>query len=169
MSSNDAAGVIRHEALPERGTVLPAVALTNAATGAPVSLRSGRGPRVLLVPHDADRAGCIAWVNALVADGRAIGDWGARVGLVLQHDAGAVTELRDALPDAVQLLSDPRNLLQLPPASLIVLDEWGEVYFAMRFDAEHPLPDPGEVAEWSRFIAIQCPECEQAEGAWRTV
>lgn len=166
---NQGTQAARQPSLPQRGAVLPAVNLTDLATGAAVSLRSGRGPRVLLAPHDGACPDCVAWVNALAADGRARDEWGARIAVVLRHDDDAGGTLLDSLADTVRLLRDDGSLLQLPPAAIVVLDEWGEVYLAMQLDAEHTLPDPDEVAEWSRYIAIQCPECEQPEGDWRTL
>jgi hypothetical protein len=50
--------------------------------------------------------------------------------------------------------------------SLIVTDEWGEIFYQV-VAAHDDLPDPAELVEWARFVAIQCEECEQPEGEWR--
>jgi hypothetical protein len=45
-------------------------------------------------------------------------------------------------------------------AAAVVADPWGEVRFRHHGGAAHDLPDPAELVDWARFIAIQCPECE---------
>ena len=152
--------------VPARGSVLTAVTLTDLASGRAVGLRAGRGPRVLLIPHDAGCQECVKWLNALAADGRAIDDWDARIVMVLP---GAQDSVPSDLGAGVRVLADPDYALRIEAGSLVIADEWGEVYFSTRIGPEHALPDPAEVAEWARYIAIQCPECEQAEGAWRSI
>ena len=47
--------------------------------------------------------------------------------------------------------------------------EWGEVFFVADAGLGHDLPGSGEMEDWIRFLAIQCPECEGPEGEWRSV
>ena len=52
---------------------------------------------------------------------------------------------------------------------VVILDEWGEVFFVADAEAGHDLPTSAEIADWIRFLAIQCPECEGPEGEWRKI
>ncbi len=153
---------------PSAGDVLPSAPVASAPAGTPVSLRSGRGPRIVLVAHDADCNACRAWLDALAADDRARADWGARVAYLVPDSLPRARQVHAQLPEGVQVLSDPESALGLAPGWLVIADEWGEVYFATTVEGAHDLPDAAEIAEWARFIAVQCPECEQPEGAWKS-
>lgn len=124
--------------------------LVDARTGARVDLRTGRGPRVIFVTHDTACAGCAAWLERLEAERAAFADWGGRLTVVIDD-------------------ADARVALGVTAAALLIVDEWGEVFFTAEGGAGHALPDSTEVIEWIRFIAVQCPECEQPEGEWRSV
>lgn len=126
---------------------LPAINFPAKDTGLPVEPRSGRGPLVLVVAHAEMCDACSSYERQLSAADSTIGEWGGRVVSV----------------------TDPEGKLLAHAPGVIIADEWGEIYFETEGGAEHALPDPDEVAEWVRFIAIQCPECEQPEGEWRTL
>jgi hypothetical protein len=64
----------------------------------------------------------------------------------------------------VQVLADPEGERPFGNAMVVIADEWGEVYFGADAGAGHEFPTPVEIAEWVRFLAIQCPECEGPEG-----
>lgn len=49
---------------------------------------------------------------------------------------------------------------------LAVLDEWDQVFHVDHFGAQHLFPELESVAEWVRFVAIQCEECERPEDPW---
>ena len=58
----------------------------------------------------------------------------------------------------------------LASGGLLIADQWGELFLVEPMpDGAHSYPAPAEVAEWLRFVAIQCPECENPEGEWRTL
>jgi hypothetical protein len=63
---------------------------------------------------------------------------------------------------------NPTDALGVDPPAVVVVDEWGEVYFSLRATG-HDLPEVHDVIDWVRFVAIQCPECEQPEGGWKTL
>lgn len=67
------------------------------------------------------------------------------------------------------ILLDPDGKLASGKAMVIVTDEWGQVHFVSDAGAGHDLPAPIQIADWIRFLAIQCPECEGPEGEWRTI
>ncbi len=153
----------------ERGSILPAVRLTTAPTGTEATLRSGRGPRIVLVPHSPACEACMEWMRALASDGHAVDDWDARLSIVVIGSLEQATTVHASLPSGVRTFADPDQALGLAPGSVIVSDEWGEVYFAMSAGSGHEFPSAAEIAEWARFIAVQCPECEGPEGEWRTL
>ena len=144
--------------------------LTAAATGAPVSLRSGRGPRIIVGVHAVDCAACAAYVARLCSESDALEEWGARVSVVApRSDVTPAEELRAGCAELLVAEDGVESALDVEPPALVVADEWGEVYFSTRAAGDHEFPAPAEVVEWIRFIAIQCPECENPEGEWRTL
>ncbi len=93
-----------------------------------------------------DCARCLTWARQELGEVRdEIARWGGRI-VRLDGDDRA---------------DDPEA------AWLAVVDEWGEVFEVVRFGADHGFPAPSGVVEWTRFVAIQCPECEGPEGPWR--
>lgn len=134
-----------------------------------VDLRWGRGPRVLVAMHSAACNDCRRYVRAdLASDADRLAEWGGRLVVVVPGQLESAADLAETTPDA-QVLGDPEGKLASGGALVVIADEWGEVYFVANAGAEHDLPTPVEIAEWVRFIAIQCPECEGPEGEWRTV
>jgi hypothetical protein len=69
----------------------------------------------------------------------------------------------------MQFLADPEGKLASGMARVVIVDEWGEVYFVAEAGEEHAFPSAAEIADWVRFLAIQCPECEGPEGEWRNL
>ncbi|HEY0673594.1 MAG TPA: hypothetical protein VGD27_15050 [Longimicrobiales bacterium] len=114
------------------------------------SLPTGRGPIVVIVVHEHDCAQCTAWIDSLAENMPAIQEWGGRIIVAPRAES-------------------PANSAPLPIAGpgVVIADEWGEVFFQSKH--EHDFPAPQDVMEWVRFIAIQCPECEQPEGEWRNL
>lgn len=53
-----------------------------------------------------------------------------------------------------------QRFLRSEGAAVLVADPWGEVRFRHVAEAAHDLPEPAELVDWARFVAIQCPECE---------
>lgn len=126
------------------------IRMTGARTieGEAFDLLSGRGPALLARLHGPDCPGCRRWMERDLGPLReAVGDWGGRV-VLLDPD-------RPAPPS--------------PAAWLAVVDEWGEVFHTVEVGPDHAFPGPSELADWVRFLATQCPECEGPEGAWRQI
>jgi hypothetical protein len=105
----------------------------------------------------------------LASSGGRISEWGGRLGVVVPGHGVSAHELAEAIGGAVPILLDPEGKLASGKAMVIVTDEWGEVYFVSDAGAGHDLPVPVQIADWIRFLAIQCPECEGPEGEWRTI
>lgn len=105
---------------------------------------SGRGPRLLVALHD-DCGICRGWrSDALEAVAPALDEWGGRIVTVTHRTGAAACE-----------------------AWVAVVDEWDQVFHVDHVGAGHVFPDPVELVEWIRFVAIQCEECEGPEGPWR--
>lgn len=143
--------------------------LLSAADGTPVDIRSGRGPWIFLVAHGADCQRCRDYADELVGARAAIREWGARLAVVLRGPPPAARALHTALEATIEVFADPDGSLDVPPGTLVVTDEWGDVYHSAQADPDHQLPAPAEIAKWVQFVAIQCPECEQPEGEWRNL
>lgn len=105
-------------------------------------LAAHRGPRTLISIHPECEP-CSRWVAAHLDSLREVSRrWGGTTAL-LESEVSAA-----------------------PPGWLAVLDEWDQVFHVDRFGAEHRFPDLESVAEWVRFVAIQCEECERPEHPW---
>ncbi|HEX2166697.1 MAG TPA: hypothetical protein VHG09_05605 [Longimicrobiales bacterium] len=141
--------------------------LTDAATGTRVNLRTGRGPRAIVVVHSADCAECRAYLERLAGASDSFREWDGRVNVVVNEDAVSASALRSGALAFLQVLADPDAALGAEPAAVLLADEWGEVHFAVQAVMDHSLPGAQEIGEWMKFISIQCPECEQPEGEWR--
>ncbi len=151
------------------GALLPGVSLPPAPSGALVDLRGGRGPQVLIVMHSPACEECRGYVRACLGSDIVRGsEWGGRLVVVVPGELAAAAALAEAIPDAA-VLADSEGKLARGGAMIVIADEWGEVYFVGSAGARHDFPGSAEITEWVRFIAIQCPECESPEGAWRTI
>lgn len=109
------------------GVLLSGMSLLSWPTGAMESLRSGRGPRVLVTLHSAGCLECRRYIQTQLAPAsEQLAQWGGRLAVVLP-------------------------------------------FFVADAGVRHDLPRSGDLADWIRFLAIQCPECEGPEGEWRTI
>jgi hypothetical protein len=105
-------------------------------------LNVGRGPAVVALLHPGHCAACRRWQHELQQNAHHFAEWDAR--LLFTNDVES----------------------SIAPA-LWIADEWSEVFF--HWQGEHDFPALKEIVDWVRFIAIQCPECEQPEGEWRNL
>lgn len=149
---------------PER---LPSIRLPSLPTGALVEIRAGRGPTVTLVLESVSCADCRELVDRLMSEAARVTEWGGRLRFVFPESVEQLTPLQNPVAQR-EVLSDPSGKLGLAAPALVIADEWGEIFFLQRC-ADHVLPPSNEIAEWTRFIAIQCPECEQPEGEWKWI
>lgn len=173
-STRDAARPLR------KGDRLPSVRLREVAGGGGVAVRPSRGPRVLVTLHRADCEECVGYVKEIAATREPLESWGADLLVISPEplpvgDAGLTGLTRLGVP----VLEDPGHVVADGRLTVIIADEWGEVYFASEPEgsgseasgskAGHGLIAPDEVVEWVKFVAIQCPECEGPEGEWRNL
>lgn len=152
----------------ERGALLPSVRLHAASNGTPTDLRAGAGARVVLVAHSADCAACRRFVRDFAPTSREIAEWGGRTLVVVPGDRDAAAAFV-APAEGIEVLADSDSRLGVTGALVAVADEWGEIFATFDIDETHDFPSGPELLEWTRFITIQCPECEGPEGEWRTL
>ena len=146
--------------------VRPDLTLPAAPSGAPVSLRRrGRDNTVVVALHAADCGGCLEYLSALAEAHETLRDWDGRVLAVLHGPLETAEEIRAArgLPFAV--VADAEGRLRegwgIAGGTLLIADQWGELFLVQPGgEGEHEFPPPAELAEWLRFVAIQCPECQ---------
>jgi hypothetical protein len=152
------------------GAMLQGVSLPSWPTGAMVNIRSGHGPRVLVTLHSAVCPACWRYVHVdLASDAEGLAEWGGRLAVVVPGPVENANALAKITIDAIPVLLDLEGRLASGRAMVVIADEWGEVYSVADAGAEHEFPASLEVADWVRFLAIQCPECEGPEGEWRNV
>jgi hypothetical protein len=154
----------RNEPL-RKGDRLPSVCLEACCDGAEANLRPSRGPRVLVTMHQAQCGECIGYVRAIASMRQPLASWGADIVIVCPEGSDERDSMLARL--GVPVLEDPKHVIADGRLTVIIADEWGEVYFASEPEGVHGPVAPDEVAEWVQYIAIQCPECEGPEGAWR--
>ena len=148
------------------GARLPDVRIEAAPGGVPVPLRrSGRQATVVVVIHGSDCESCRRYLADLQAHEAAIRDWDGRVLVVLGEELGAAERLRAELALGFAVLADPARTLAegdgLEAGTLLIADQWGEIFHVESTgSAAHTFSSPEEVAEWLRYVTIQCPECQ---------
>jgi peroxiredoxin len=150
----------------EAGQRLPDLDLPSAPSGAPVPLRRrARQGTVLIVLHGADCDGCRSYLEAIAAAYEQLRDWDGRVVPVVEGPLAAAAQAGSGLDLPFPVLADPAGRLRegwaIGGGSLLIADQWGELFLVQSGSpGSHDLPSPEEVAEWLRFVAIQCPECQ---------
>jgi peroxiredoxin len=151
-----------------RGERLPDLRLASAPAGSPVALvpPGGRQVPIVVVVHGAACEACRAYLRRLAAadvdaEMRA---WDGRLVAVVPGGVADAARVADAVHPPFPVLADPdgalRRRMRLDGAAVLVADPWGEVRLRHEAGTEHGLPEPAELVDWARFVAIQCPECE---------
>jgi hypothetical protein len=158
------------------GDRLPPLVLPAAPEGEPRDLRApSRDALVLLLlPRRYD-----AWTGYLDGLARAAGEiehWYARVRVVVAGGLEPATELHGQLRGRLTVLADAgqeafRRMGMTPGgAALVIADRYGQIYEVVEAGAPGELPLAGEIEEWTKFLATQCPECgvidEPGHGEW---
>jgi peroxiredoxin len=155
----------------QRGQRLPAVSL-RTMDARPFALSGRRGPLVLLAVRLAACAGCGDYIDGLGRKADEIALWSATLILILRGGE-ARSALSETAAGRFTIVTDPAGVFVAETsnfgASIVIADEWREIHLAQCSIDGTDLPSPDEVTEWVRFVAIQCPECEQPEGEWREI
>ena len=149
-----------------QGERLPDLRLADARTGATVPLVApgGRQVPVVVVMDGAECDACRVYLRRLADAAAELRVWDGRVLAVVPGEAEEAARVADGLHPPFPVLADPERRLQRflrsEGAAVLVADPWGEVRFRHVADPAHDLPEPAELVDWARFVAIQCPECE---------
>jgi hypothetical protein len=53
-----------------------------------------------------------------------------------------------------------RAALRVTPPAVVIGDQWGEIYERVEAGDAHRFPEPAELVDWAKVIAVKCPECE---------
>jgi hypothetical protein len=139
------------------GDRIPDVNLPSAGGGT-VPVRAGNRLASVLVTVHEGCADCDAYVERLASRSAEIREWDGRVLVAstrLQPGADPSAVLRRA--------ADPDGILagaRVPTPGVLVADQWGELFAVEAAGADHRFIDAGEVVDWLRYLAIQCPECQ---------
>lgn len=144
-----------------RGDRLPNLSLPAVPGGEPYSLRSrGREARVVVLLDDAGCAECRGYAERLAAARDAVEEWRGLVLLVVPAAEAEAERWRAESGTPFQVLADPERRLAaacgVRAPALLIADQWGELFLVEPGGAEHRLSSPDEVAEWLRYLAIQC-------------
>lgn len=150
-----------------KGDRVPPVSLKTCIEDGHVVLGPSRGPRVLVAVHEFGCDECIRYVQRVGSIQEELVSWGGDIAVVAPECIGASAAGLAGL--GVPVLEDPDHLLADGRLTVIIADEWGEIYFASESESQHGAISPDEVLEWVKFVAIQCPECEAPEGEWRNL
>lgn len=149
-----------------RGERLPDLRLAEAPAGTPAPLvpPGGRQVPVVVLVDGAECQACRAYLRRLAEVDAEMRAWDGRVAVVVPGSLDEAARLAEAVHPPFAVLADParglRRRMGAAGAAVVVADPWGEVRFRHDTGAAHDLPEPPELVDWVRFVAIQCPECE---------
>ena len=148
------------------GERLPQLSLPSAPAGAPEPLiaSGGRQVPVVVAVDGANCDACRAYLRRLAAEDAEMRAWDGRVLVVVPGALDGAARFADAVHPPFPVLADEggrwARWMGTDRAGVVVADPWGEVRFRHAAGAAHDLPEPAELVDWARFVAIQCPECE---------
>lgn len=124
----------------------------------------GRRAPVLVLVHGANCSACCAYVDLLASEHATLQEWDGSVRVVVPEPTAAAPKLHLQPPSSFAVLADPEQRLaraaHVAPPAVVIADQWGEIHYAVLVGPGHAWPTPAQVAEWLRFLAIRCPECE---------
>ena len=138
--------------------------LTNPGTGALVPIEANRAGIVLIVVHSHRCDECREYVATLWEARGVAFEWNERVIVAMRDQSNDIPDFGAA---AFEVLIDADQKLPISGTGVMIADEWGDVFHATA--GHHRFLPPSALAEWLRFVAMQCPECEQPEGPWREI
>lgn len=138
--------------------------LLSPVSGEPVAIEANRAAIVLIVVHSEKCDECREYVSTLWNVREQIFEWDERVIVAVRDPSN---DPPDFGAPAFEVLLDADHQLPISGTGVMVADEWGEIFHATA--GHHRFLAPPALAEWLRFIAMQCPECEQPEGPWREI
>jgi hypothetical protein len=129
-----------------------------------VLLDTGRTACVLVVVHSDRCDACREYVQDLCDQRPQLFEWGERLIVVVRDPS---EDPPDFDRTNLDVFIESEEKLSFSGTGVIVTDEWGDIFHATA--GHHRFLSSTALAEWLRFIAMQCPECEQPEGPWREI
>jgi hypothetical protein len=143
-------------------------------SGRPLNWRDTRRNRVVFLTHPGRCAACSSYAHALLDIRDGLQRWDGDIWLV-----GDIAESSEpSVADVTRVTGDGDHRLRrgcglsADDARVVVADRWGQIWQTAVADERHTLVDPADLLETTKFIAIQCPECEtldQPTGDWSNV
>jgi len=145
-----------------RDTLVP-----QAGGGPDVPLR-GRPREGIAILFPRSGHGWDAYLAAVAREAPELADWDGRAIVVAPDPDPAWTRLRHEAPAEMWVVEDPAGVLDPAPDSgsgqtparpiAVIADRFGEIYHVWEGGDTGPRPEPRELEEWLRFLALQCPE-----------
>lgn len=125
--------------------------------------RVGREASALFLPHTHDCAACADYHARLAQAQRTeLRHWYGRSLLLWSTaeplPAGYAAAAGAVIPTFVDT-EVTRGAAGPGEVALIIADRFGRIFDTVRAPEADALPDAGEIEEWFRFLAMQCPEC----------
>lgn len=158
------------------GNFLPALDLPAAPDGRRESLQAPSRDALVLVLLPRQFGPWRVWLDTLARAAEEIEQWYARVRVVIAAELEVATQAHTDHHGKLRVLADVggaargRIGIAAGNAGLVIADRYGQVYEVNEVSAEVVLPSPGEIEEWVKFLATQCPECgvidEPGYGEW---
>lgn len=147
------------------GERMPHLRLPSAPAGelVPLVAPGGRMVPVVVALHGAECEACGAYLRRLFAEEGEFREWDGRVLVIVPGGVEDAARLVEAVDPPFPVLADDGRFARWMGAdggAVLVADPWGDVRFRQAAGAAHDFPDPAELVDWARFMAIQCPECE---------
>ncbi len=140
-------------------TRFPDVSLISDRNQSESLLRPGRAQVIVLI-HEGACADCQAYLQSLNHESHEFSAWGADVAVITP----ALNPEVRAVSDSFRLFIDSHGQLALETGvtapALLIVDQWGDVKEARSATERHNFPAVADVVSWTRYLGIQCPECE---------
>jgi peroxiredoxin len=143
---------------------LPDLALPLRSGGPPLAVRAPRRrSTILLLLHDGGCKECWRYAQEIAETDAEIREWDGRVFAIMpESPAASSPENGSTLPFPLMLdvqgTLSTRLTVDVP--SVVVADQWGEIHAIEEAGPEHEFLAAEELIEWSKYLAIQCPECQ---------
>lgn len=154
-----------YENLTNPGGKLPDVSLPVAGRDYSRRARGSRRRAPVLILFDrADCEACWEYVGQLADAREDVDDWSGEV-LIIVPEPLTAEQVADRTPSgSFSVLEDPGGRLagglRIEPPAVVIADQWAVVRHTENAGPDHRFPAVGEVVEWLRHMAIECPECE---------
>jgi hypothetical protein len=122
-------------------------------------LRPGRAQVIVLI-HEGACADCLAYLQSLNHERAEFAAWGADVAVITPALNPEVRSVADSFPVFIDAHGQLALHTGLTAPALLIVDQWADIKEARSATERHDFPVVAEVVSWTRYLGIQCPECE---------